>query len=580
MVFSINFFLLLIIIFAERLTLNNTCFEFSCEECLSEEFGTCTKCKENFELIDGTCPCKDPSCALCDTGFQNASCYLCKNSYNRKKNRCQFSCRFENCYDCREDYCLVCENSYSEYFNYSEKKCMPKPQKTQKNKCNVAFCEECDPNNPDECDKCEEDFVLNYNWKCSLSPDYVSCEGLKCNNNNGKYTVCFNNSCIFCYNNRIYPEMNCENNYMCNIENCQICRTVSECLQCKPGYYPEKNKCKEKCIKGCYMCSTNETCDNCMTGYKKDSEGKCILNSTYLNFNTSLYEYQKELLMEYFDNINNNETSKNIEILDKLNGEHCSIFNDEKGICETCIDPYSLIDNKCQYVCTINNCINCTYISPGKENCIKCKDFYDLKNNACIFNNTCYDKNCAICSNEGINSCLKCKKDYELYIFFGVKKCTEKIIINYETEKVTDIINNTNINNISNISNVNNINRNDNFNNNNDNVMPDEDENFCKEKIKNCKICSDGLQCSECEENYYLGESKLVCVKIITKDIIIICLIVGIFLVLSLLAVIVIIKLKLYPNNHINNNANINQNNANIIVNDDSSRELKKKSGK
>ena len=110
--------------------------------------------------------------------------------------------------------------------------------------------------------------------------------------------------------------------------------------------------------------------------------------------------------------------------------------------------------------------------------------------------------------------------------------------------------------------------------------MPDEDENFCKEKIKNCKICSDGLQCSECEENYYLGESKLVCVKIITKDIIIICLIVGIFLVLSLLAVIVIIKLKLYPSNHINNNENINQNNANIIVNEDSSMELKKKTRK
>ena len=59
MVFSKIKLFLLIFIFTTRLILNKTCFEFSCEECESEEFGKCTKCKENFELVDGNCPCKD-----------------------------------------------------------------------------------------------------------------------------------------------------------------------------------------------------------------------------------------------------------------------------------------------------------------------------------------------------------------------------------------------------------------------------------------------------------------------------------------------------------------------------------------
>ena len=65
-----KFILYLFYIFGNKLILinGNSCFEYSCEECQSEEYGKCTKCKYSFTLVDGTCPCENPSCALCRTG--------------------------------------------------------------------------------------------------------------------------------------------------------------------------------------------------------------------------------------------------------------------------------------------------------------------------------------------------------------------------------------------------------------------------------------------------------------------------------------------------------------------------------
>ena len=61
--------LLLIILNKGILCNNNTCFEYSCEECNSPEYGNCTKCRYGWTLIDGTCPCFNSSCAVCTTGF-------------------------------------------------------------------------------------------------------------------------------------------------------------------------------------------------------------------------------------------------------------------------------------------------------------------------------------------------------------------------------------------------------------------------------------------------------------------------------------------------------------------------------
>ena len=63
------------------------CFEYTCEKCTSNNYGSCTECKSGFQLIDGTCPCFDYRCALCPSSSLIFSfsfyqkCELCKNEY-------------------------------------------------------------------------------------------------------------------------------------------------------------------------------------------------------------------------------------------------------------------------------------------------------------------------------------------------------------------------------------------------------------------------------------------------------------------------------------------------------------------
>ena len=168
MVFSKIKLFLLIFIFIASPILIKTCFEFSCEECESEEFGKCTKCKENFELVVGTCPCKDSSCVLCDKGIENASCFLCKNSYDRSNNKCYFKCKYDNYIVCREDLCLRCRDNY--YFSSYDEKCIY--YTPSKNYCYDQFCAFCSPDQY-ECNDCFEHYIFDDNRNCELDPNYI-----------------------------------------------------------------------------------------------------------------------------------------------------------------------------------------------------------------------------------------------------------------------------------------------------------------------------------------------------------------------------------------------------------------------
>ena len=83
-IFHFNFFLFFSIIkyiFSYE-GKNHSCFEYSCEECESEDYGKCTKCREGFRLVQGTCPCYDFHCALCTNGLYDIkNCFLCKKGY-------------------------------------------------------------------------------------------------------------------------------------------------------------------------------------------------------------------------------------------------------------------------------------------------------------------------------------------------------------------------------------------------------------------------------------------------------------------------------------------------------------------
>ena len=93
----IFYFLLSLSFLKKQIICNNniTCFEYSCEECNSSEYGSCTKCRFGYKLIGGTCPCSDSSCAFCITSVGRNLCRLCKKGYIWDFSNC--FCSISNC---------------------------------------------------------------------------------------------------------------------------------------------------------------------------------------------------------------------------------------------------------------------------------------------------------------------------------------------------------------------------------------------------------------------------------------------------------------------------------------------------
>ena len=108
------------LIIASLIHFVQSCFEYSCDECSSEEYGACTKCQNTFRLIDGTCPCQDSGCAICSSGYAGLYiCNQCKKGYVNNNGNCD--CPIEFCERCSENGCLKCDTGYS--YNPVTKKC-------------------------------------------------------------------------------------------------------------------------------------------------------------------------------------------------------------------------------------------------------------------------------------------------------------------------------------------------------------------------------------------------------------------------------------------------------------------------
>ena len=132
----------IIILFFSLLKINcshQECFEYSCDECESPEYGKCTKCRSDFTLIDGTCPCYDSSCALCTTGLAGLNiCEQCKEGYLLSNNDC--NCNINNCEQCAIDGCKKCKTGY--YYNETSKECI-KQKDEEKINCFDPNCDGC-----------------------------------------------------------------------------------------------------------------------------------------------------------------------------------------------------------------------------------------------------------------------------------------------------------------------------------------------------------------------------------------------------------------------------------------------------
>ena len=457
------------ILFFLKITIINSakqqCFEFSCEECLTTEYGTCTKCRDDFRLIDGTCPCSSSDCALCTTGLAGLNiCEQCKDGYYSSDKNC--FCEVSNCEQCAPDGCLKCEAGY--YYNETSKECL---KETEENKiqCNDSNCDGCFSEEKGACKSCKEGYDLKKgeclelvkadNGNCPGNSYangkycYERCNGIPCNTLAGiqwPYFIftCPDNNCLVCVGNNLLIFSECDNSEVCSeLDGCLNCLTRDECLICQQGYYLLGGKCN-KCSEGCSICSSINNCQVCISGYELTSSKTCKLTYTF-DFNTALYQLKKiELIPIYYPeevekpttvpviettettvpttSVQNNENTNN-----KITDINIVTTNkDNTKIDSTNIDT-TTTTNKNNEITIGSNEINITkieeilnginlnsysvenmmdYINKNKillcdKNCLKCYDNTG-KCKECIPNYTLKDDKCSlICSDKNCDNC-------------------------------------------------------------------------------------------------------------------------------------------------------------------------------
>ena len=429
-------YLHLLIIIISIINIKSDCFEYSCEECTSSEYGDCIKCRESFSLVDGTCPCSDSDCALCSSGFPGLHlCYHCKNGYYNYNGDCD--CIIDNCDKCNENFCDKCKTNY--FYNSTSEKCEENDIKIS---CYDENCETCFSEEKGACEDCNDGYT-NKMGQCIKLPDkdkdgncpdgyYLDnnickekCSGVDCSNQVLYYYTCPSSECLVCQNNVLYIFSDCDDSENCDLDGCFSCITNEECGICNQGRYNIGGKC-EKCIYGCASCSNNETCDYCLSGFElSEDKKKCNKNNNF-DFNVTLYKIIKNRMLEFYypyelnKNIsnNNNTNSTNNSTNNKKQSGKLSYINycddnciecyQNTKICGDCNSGYLLKDNKC-LKCSNDNCLICPV---DINNCTKANDGYYILNGEVL---KCYDDNCNKCDNGEENSCTECKSNYKLY---------------------------------------------------------------------------------------------------------------------------------------------------------------------
>lgn len=398
------------------------CYEYSCEECDDESYGTCTKCRKSFRLVDGTCPCFDPTCALCDTGLAGLSlCKLCKNGYYYNNGDCK--CDIDNCEICSEYFCLKCKTGY--YYNRLDNLC---EKETETNRvfcfdpnCDTCFttleggCESCKAGYGLEKGKCKKmptpDDNLNCGDKYYYNEDIESCQeicdGVDCSLKKFYYYECPSNECLVCTSNILQVYSHCNNSYICGDGGCLNCITSDNCLICNQGYYLLGGECI-KCIDGCSFCINNYTCIKCLSGYELNSQNKCDPSNS-LDFNTNIYKvYKNDLLKIHYPE----EAKSDLNIKIQECDSKCSKCYQNTGKCTECSSHYKLENDICVKYCSDTNCLECT-IEDDKDYCTKCKEGYIVKSNQCVYN--CTNPGCTLCTLEDDQEiCSKCDLNYSL----------------------------------------------------------------------------------------------------------------------------------------------------------------------
>ena len=379
--------LLSILFLINQITKIKTFYEENCKIKSSTFPNECIECKENYNLINGDCPCYDRNCDSCSSSYPGG-CNSCKSpfTFNPKTNSC--ICNIDNCLFCSEQGCDKCEFGF--YLNNNI--CIK-----NYTKCDDKNCRICSNSLKGSCKVCYDGYNLEYG-KCKLNPTISNpnneqieqnncyrnffqvknvcnknCLEAECENN-----YCLN-KCFTCENNILSEKLNCISSYYCFDKNCISCRNKKEgyCDRCEIGYRLENGKCSKCEDKNCLNCDyTNEgQCNSCMNGY-------FLINNKCISINETRECY------------NNNNCKK------------CQKGNN--NYCFECLPGYFLQNGKC----TINYIDNCIQYSDNK--CVKCSNGYvnNKKGTKCIKNKG----NIPHCLNYNNSNkeCIECERHYEL----------------------------------------------------------------------------------------------------------------------------------------------------------------------
>ena len=391
------------------------CHDINCDICMNILDGSCLKCKDGYNLVNGTCflnpsleyyfqskmLCSDdyisigegcnkiclgaqcnikeyPSYASC--GHQ---CIYCIQGILHETLNCNMSdfCYDEKCTKCRTNeigMCDRCELGYRLQYG----RCIEK--------CKDSNCLNCDYTIDGSCNWCKKGYAL-INGNCYLKYEGISYQEMVniyenetfslaweyniTYKGNGDFEIYIDNqSMLIDYTELMNFNYANKFNKICSIKNCKNCLIANPkyCITCLDNYSTRNGQCIKCEISHCALCLIENECNRCQENYAL-IKNQCI---------------------------------KNIDIAQI---QFCLNYNNK--LCTQCEDDYLLVDGKC----TLNDIykqntsyekMSCSDDNIRNKICLK-KYFYKI--NGCI---PCHDPKCYFCY-DGIG-CIICEEGYNL----------------------------------------------------------------------------------------------------------------------------------------------------------------------
>ena len=455
-----------------NLTFKNSgyCNDTNCDICTTNIDGSCIKCKDGFNLENGSCII-NPSLGKYFKGN-----ILCPEDYISAGKGCNKLCLGEKCDDSNPNN-MLCQNKCTSCKNgilYENLNC------NMNEYCYDPKCIKCRTNETGMCDKCEIGYRLLYG-KCEekcldencLNCDYTidgSCnwckKGYSLINGNcyikiegysndelfniyekgikdfsdlynnisylGKGTFEFisdNTSIVLNYSDLITDYHLNKYKEICKIDNCKSCLLNNSyyCINCIDDYLPLNGICIKCEIKNCSLCLKENVCNRCKENYVLINN-QCIKNFGDIQF---CLKYSNGICVQCEDNYYLYDGKCNLNLTYTQNTSYEKMSCTEDSIRnEICIQNYYYKNNNCT-PCFDQKCFFC-YDGIG---CIICKDGYNLIDGRClkktIFNETVencvsydYDGKCIGCNSFCILKEEKCNckiiSDIVIYLLIGI----------------------------------------------------------------------------------------------------------------------------------------------------------------